>query len=105
MVPVARLIWRAIFRTREGLRLRAVGDGRRAEYAADLHPALKREEAREFLSGTRGRLRPTVEFLSSAGQLGIAKTTLKRAKKDLGVVAKREGSGSEGRWSWSLPMP
>jgi general nucleoside transport system permease protein len=38
MVPVAALLWWILFRTRWGLRLRAVGEDKDSAYAAGLHP-------------------------------------------------------------------
>lgn len=38
MVPVAVLLWWVLFRTRWGLRLRAVGEDKNSAYAAGLHP-------------------------------------------------------------------
>lgn len=38
MVPVAALLWWLLFRTRWGLRLRAVGEDKNSAYAAGLHP-------------------------------------------------------------------
>jgi hypothetical protein len=37
-----------------------------------------------------------------AQELGISVRTLRRAKKQLGVVAKHQGFGTEGVWCWCL---
>jgi hypothetical protein len=46
------------------------------------------------------------EIERQAQELGIARSTLFRAKRDLGVVAARIGGfGDRGAWQWSLPEP
>jgi hypothetical protein len=66
----------------------------------------EREEATEFL---RGELaagpQPALQVMKAAAALGISLITLKRAKKDLGIVSRREGFGKDGRWLWVLPTP
>lgn len=57
MIPVAVGIWWTMFRTRWGLRLRAVGEDRATAYAAGLHPSLIQYEAlfvAGMLSGLAG---------------------------------------------------
>lgn len=49
-LPVAVAIWWAMFRTRWGLRLRAVGEDRATAYAAGLHPSVIQYEAL-FIAG------------------------------------------------------
>jgi hypothetical protein len=46
-------------------------------------------------------LKPTaaVEVYQKAESLGISERTVKIAKKNIGVVAKKQ----DGRWLWSLP--
>lgn len=44
------------------------------------------------------------DVLAEAGGAGIAKRTIERAKKELGIVATRFGFGSAGGFRWSLPM-
>lgn len=58
------------------------------------------DEARAFLVEllTDGRV-PAKDVLTEADDAGIAKNTLDRAKKALGIVSQREG----GRWYWHLP--
>lgn len=40
----------------------------------------------------------------AAKEAGISDRTLERAKRDLGVVAEREGFGPDGEWVWRLPI-
>jgi putative DNA primase/helicase len=70
----------------------------------EIHSA--RREAEEFLlellaNGPVG----AKEGADHARALGIAPRTLKRARKKLGVVSRREseGRGGRGQWVWSLP--
>lgn len=44
-----------------------------------------------------------IEAIRLAAQAGIAKRTLDRAKRVLGVVSRKWGSGRNSRWSWQLP--
>lgn len=61
-------------------------------------------EAREFLRNVlAGGRRPANDVTHEAEGLGIAKATLRRAKKALGVEAEREGFGGGGVWWWRLP--
>ena len=61
-----------------------------------------RAEAKEFLRGelAGGIERPANELIKTAEQLGISKTTLKRARTDLGVNARK--AGMDLGWVWSL---
>jgi hypothetical protein len=56
---------------------------------------------RSFLAG--GPL-PAKEVKREAKERDITEPTLRRAKKRLGVVAEKEGFGSEGRWMWRLDL-
>ena len=59
-----------------------------------------REEAVEWLRGTLSGLPvESKSILKSAKQDGIAERTLYRAKRELGVISRREGQG----WVWELP--
>jgi putative DNA primase/helicase len=62
-----------------------------------------KREAREFL---RERLEAgpvnSDDIIEEAKQEGIAKRTLDRAKKDLGIKSRRRG-GTDGTWFWELP--
>jgi AAA domain len=68
-----------------------------------------RAEAVEFLNDglTNGPL-PARQVIEEADDAGIAEKTLRRAKKDLGVIVYRENTAGEGRgsgrWMWKLPM-
>ncbi len=46
---------------------------------------------------------PVEDLLKGARNAGIAETTLRRAKKKLGVKAGKIGFGADGRWRWRLP--
>jgi hypothetical protein len=43
------------------------------------------------------------EAIKLAAQAGMTKRTLDRAKRILGVVSRKEGSGRGSRWTWELP--
>lgn len=47
--------------------------------------------------------RPAREIEREAEEAGIAGITLRRARQKLGVIVRREGFGSAGRFVWSLP--
>jgi putative DNA primase/helicase len=69
--------------------------------AAGGHTA--KREAREFLLERLGAGSVKADdLIEEAGQEGISKRTLDRAKKELGVKSRREG-GSAGEWFWELP--
>ena len=44
------------------------------------------------------------EVFRQAKEAGIGEWTVRRAKKNLGVVVTREGFGNDGDWFWSLPQ-
>ena len=46
---------------------------------------------------------PAADVKAAADRDGIKSRTLDRAKSALGVMASREGFGTEGRWVWTLP--
>lgn len=46
---------------------------------------------------------PAREAIRLGLAAGVAKRTLDRAKKQLGVVTRKEGSGPGSRWTWELP--
>jgi AAA domain-containing protein/bifunctional DNA primase/polymerase-like protein len=72
-----------------------------AMQAAGGHTA--KREAREFLlERLEAGPRKSDDIIEEAKQEGIAEKTLRRAKKELGVKARREG-GSDGTWFWGLP--
>jgi hypothetical protein len=64
-----------------------------------------RREAEEFLRTTlRAGEVAAKEIMKSAGENGIAETTLKRAKSRLGVRTRHAGQpGKAGQWFWYLP--
>jgi hypothetical protein len=43
------------------------------------------------------------ELFEEAEQNGIAKTTLKRAKKEIGIRSRKTPGKFDGRWFWELP--
>jgi len=63
----------------------------------------QRDEAREWLKQALhdGPL-PAREAIRQAEKDGIRKRTLDRGRRELGVAARREGFGGEGRWMWEL---
>jgi hypothetical protein len=48
---------------------------------------------------------PASEALRIAREAGVAKRTLDRARKYLGVIPKRVGRGWSVHWTWTLPSP
>lgn len=67
------------------------------------------QEAMDFLSASlEDGPRPAKELLKEAKKAGIEEITLRRAKKELGVQARRQsGKGAtrgEGFWVWELPQ-
>jgi hypothetical protein len=59
-----------------------------------------REEARDFLVQTLADgPKPQLEVQAEAATMGISRATLRRAKGDLGVAAKK----TPDHWEWSLP--
>lgn len=64
------------------------------------------DEASEFLKELLAEgAQPAQDVLKAARDIGIAKRTLERAKKDLEVTSHRASAGNEGagKWLWSLP--
>jgi putative DNA primase/helicase len=62
------------------------------------------EEAEKFLVDLlAAEPLPANDVLAAANQAGIAERTLKRAKKNAGIVIKREGFGRGSYVLWSLP--
>ncbi|MGB9112685.1 MAG: AAA family ATPase [Acidimicrobiales bacterium] len=63
----------------------------------------QRSDARGFLAGelADGKCHSAKELYKQAEEFGISRSTLNRAKSDLGVVS--EKVGYEGPWSWRLP--
>ena len=60
------------------------------------------QEAEDFLQNLlREGPRPQKEIRAEARQVGIAERTLRRAKKRLGIVARKRDM--EGGWEWGLP--
>jgi hypothetical protein len=70
--------------------------------AAGGHTA--KREAREFLLDRLGAGPVRAEeIIDEAKQEGIAKRTLDRAKKDLGIKSRKTPSKFDGEWYWELP--
>lgn len=62
------------------------------------------EEAKDFLRTELSKDPvPSKQLYAEAAQLGMTKGTLNRAKKDLKVVAIKEGFGDGSAWFWKLP--
>ena len=61
-----------------------------------------RDEAKKFLTDilANGPMLQS-EIQDAAEDNGIAKRTLERAKRELGIKAEKDGTA--GRWSWRLP--
>ena len=61
--------------------------------------------ATEFLEEIlKGGSRLTTEIFEEAGQFEISVSSLRRAKKALGIIAERQGGlGEAGAWFWSFP--
>jgi len=75
-----------------------------AMQAGEGQSAYAKREAREFLlerlnAGPVG----ADDLLEEAEQSGIAKRTLKRAKKELGIRSRKTPGKFDGRWFWELP--
>jgi len=66
--------------------------------------SVARAEAAEWLQGVlaAGRVR-SIEIMAMAKKENIAIRTLKRAKKQIGVVSKNDGFGGDSVWYWMLP--
>src|SRR5262249_10381173 len=74
-----------------------------AMQAAGGHTA--KREAREFLlEQLEAGPRKAEDIIDQAKQEGIAKRTLDRAKKDLGIKSRKTPSRFDGEWYWELPM-
>jgi hypothetical protein len=75
-----------------------------AMQAAGGGSAYARREAKEFLQERlRGGPVKADDLFEEAEQTGIAKTTLRRAKKELGISARKEHGKMDGAWTWELP--
>jgi hypothetical protein len=74
-----------------------------AMQAADGRSAYAKREARDFLL-ERLEAGPAKadDLFEEAEQIGIAKITLKRAKKDLGVKSRKTAGKFDGAWTWEL---
>ena len=64
------------------------------------------EDAKSFLLDIlRGEAIPSNEIYEEAEARGIARRTLDRAKKDLGIIVNRvgeKGKRGKGKWTWEL---
>ncbi len=64
----------------------------------------ERREAKEFLQDRLADGPVKKEDLEAEGEAqDISKATLRRAKKDLGIVSKK-GSGIDSKWTWEMPQ-
>jgi hypothetical protein len=72
--------------------------------ASDSKSPTARDDAKKFLNDllAEGPME-SAEIDEAAEANGIARRTLFRAKADLKIVAKKNGFGSGGGWSWRLP--
>jgi len=72
--------------------------------AAGGRSASANREAREFLLERlkHGPVKAD-DLIEEAEQNGIAERTLKRAKRDLDVISKKERGKTDGGWTWELP--
>src|SRR5207244_5307352 len=63
-------------------------------------------EAEDFLrEQLAGGSTPAADVMAAANARGISETTLKRAKKKLGIIAERQtdAAGTVAGWRWRLP--
>lgn len=61
-------------------------------------------EAQQFLEATLDNgPQPSEEIQKEARKVGIADTTLRRARAKLGIKPNKEGFGKDGRWWWRMP--
>jgi hypothetical protein len=61
-------------------------------------------EAAEWLaSALRDGPQSAVNLKQRAKNDGVHERTLLRAKQRLGIIARRQGFGPEGLWTWQLP--
>lgn len=82
-------------------------------HRADAVLALRSEEETSALAEAEAFLRdalaegprPALDVTREARQGGLADATIRRARGRLGIVSRREGFGSGGRWTWALPSP
>lgn len=62
-------------------------------------------EAKEFLiESLAGGARNAKALEREASALGISKSTLNRARKDLKIITHKTGFGGSGSWEWELPQ-
>lgn len=62
-------------------------------------------EAKEFLiESLAGGSRNAKALEREASALGISKSTLNRARKDLKIITHKTGFGGSGSWEWELPQ-
>jgi hypothetical protein len=47
--------------------------------------------------------RPSEELQRAAREAGISRSTLQRAREQVGVIARKLGFGGDGQWTWQLP--
>jgi hypothetical protein len=72
--------------------------------AGGSNAASQRREAREFLlDRLEAGPAKAEEVIEQAKQNGIAEKTLRRAKRDLKIVSRKEKELSGGGWFWELP--
>jgi hypothetical protein len=66
--------------------------------------SIAKEEAIAFLHDilSEGPIEAT-EVFEHAKSLGISKSTLRRAKKGMGITSSRKGFGEDGKYRWALP--
>ena len=66
---------------------------------------MPRDRAKEFLEEVLAdEPWPATEVYEEAERRGISESTVKRAKEELGIVARRVGGiGGKGHWEWNLP--
>lgn len=63
-----------------------------------------RNEAADWLRGFLAEeKKPAVEVKEAASKAGYSKSTLDRAKDEIGITPERHGFGDQGGWTWGLP--
>ena len=74
-----------------------------ADAMPERNAGASRDAAAFLLALLKDGALPADEVRAHADGSGLSWVTVRRAQKALGIVPRREGYGSDGRWLWSLP--